>query len=370
MVHAARIEASASSENVARARAGAPRHGFNRLLVSVTICAPGESRCATIDGVMLDTGSVGLRLEAFATPRWLRLPPMVHPDGGAMGECVYFTRDQAWGRLYRADVRLGGVEAAGLPIQIIDEPDQARPAACALSGVDPTSNGTLGVGPQRLDCPGDCRQSRTWPGYFRCDERGCAPIAGAMPPALRLPNPILSFTGHDNGIVFDFPEAPVGGAAAIAGTVTLGVAGEDAAGLDPAHVLRLDPRGGFVTVHDGRSYPDSVIDSGASASLARDDAPRCVDMDWAFCATPERELDATLVGADGVSLPARMRIGDYRAILASGLGASGSATATASGGFVWGAPFFFGRRVILVVDGQSARGLQGPFFAFAPHRAP
>ena len=49
--------------------------GYNRLLVSVTVCEPGTERCTRIDDVMVDTGSTGLRLEASAVPDWLRLPP-------------------------------------------------------------------------------------------------------------------------------------------------------------------------------------------------------------------------------------------------------------------------------------------------------
>ncbi len=58
-----------------------PHAGFNRLLVSVTVCEPGTERCARIDDVMVDTGSTGLRLKASAVPDWLHLPPFPGPDG-------------------------------------------------------------------------------------------------------------------------------------------------------------------------------------------------------------------------------------------------------------------------------------------------
>ena len=40
---------------------------YNEPFVSVTLCAPGSTtNCQTIDHVLLDTGSVGLRMEASA----------------------------------------------------------------------------------------------------------------------------------------------------------------------------------------------------------------------------------------------------------------------------------------------------------------
>jgi hypothetical protein len=37
-------------------------YAYNQPYVSVTLCAPGTSNCQTIDHVLVDTGSVGLRI--------------------------------------------------------------------------------------------------------------------------------------------------------------------------------------------------------------------------------------------------------------------------------------------------------------------
>ena len=74
-----------------------PHSGFNRLLVSVTVCEPGTERCARIDDVMVDTGSTGLRLEASAVPDWLRLPPFPRSDGRPLAECLRFVHGTASG---------------------------------------------------------------------------------------------------------------------------------------------------------------------------------------------------------------------------------------------------------------------------------
>src|SRR5215475_5398074 len=50
------------------------KFGFvNAPYVTVTICAPGTGNCATIDHVLVDTGSSGLRLLRSAVPASLGL---------------------------------------------------------------------------------------------------------------------------------------------------------------------------------------------------------------------------------------------------------------------------------------------------------
>ena len=178
---------AAEAPNVVTLTMRTPRSGFNRMVVQVTVCAPGTQSCATIDDVMVDTGSTGLRLEASAVPSWLRLPPVLGPDRKALAECLRFVADDAWGPLERADLRIGGLEASGLPIQIIDDAPAAQPASCPRSEVNPTSNGTLGIGSHLTDCPGECRQFESAPFYFQCggralrsDRRACC---GGLPAA-------------------------------------------------------------------------------------------------------------------------------------------------------------------------------------------
>ncbi len=93
-------------------------------------------------------------------------------------------------------------------------------------------------------------------------------------------------------------------------------------------------------------------------------------MTWAFCVSPERTLDATMVGADGTHVPVAFKVGDYRSAMDRHVGAwDGFAEAAnaSSQAFVWGAPFFLGHRVALVFDGMEVggtKGLRGPFYAF------
>lgn len=129
-----------------------PHSGFNRMVVSVTVCDPGTDHCATIDNVMVDTGSTGLRLEGSAVPSSLNLPAFTGANGKPLAECLRFVHDDAWGPLYRTDMRIGGLTAKNLPVQIIADDVRPRPVGCPTSTARPTSNGTLGIGPHLLDC--------------------------------------------------------------------------------------------------------------------------------------------------------------------------------------------------------------------------
>ena len=347
-----------------------PHSGFNRMVVQITVCVPGTQSCTTIDDVMVDTGSTGLRLEASAVPPWLRLPAVLGPNHQPLAECLRFVGDDAWGPLQRADLRIGGLTASGLPIQIIDDAAAPQPASCPRSDVHPTSNGTLGIGSHLTDCQGECRQSQSAPLYFQCEGERCDPLEGPVAEAYRLPNPVSSFDGHDNGVVFDLPDLADEGSVDSVGTLTIGVgtAGDDR--LDAAAIVILNERGRFMTLYGGRDYPDSYIDSGTETLIVPDDAlPRCSGMTWAFCVAPVVTREAVMVGRDGARYELAFRVGDYRHIRQRGFGASAEIAVAAmprSGAFVWGAPFFLGKRVAVVLEGRavpSVAGLEGPFYA-------
>ena len=363
-------DGAAEAPNVVTLTMRTPHSGFNRMLVQVTICLPGTRSCATIDDVMVDTGSTGLRLEASALPPWLRLPPVLGPDRKSLAECLRFVADDAWGPLERADLHIGGLTASGLPIQIIDDATAAQPPSCPRSEVAPTSNGTLGIGPHLTDCQGGCRQSEAGPVYFECDDGHCNPVEGPVGQAYRLPNPITFFDRHDNGVVFDLPDAAADGSFESIGTLTFGVGTGGNDPLDSAAILKLDERGRFTTLYAGNAYPDSYVDSGTETYIVPDNAlPRCSGMPWGFCVAPAATREATMVGRDGTRTAMPFQVGDYRRIRRSGFGASADlavAAAPGSGAFVWGAPFFIGKRVAVVLEGRSVPGsaqLVGPLYA-------
>ena len=103
----------------------------------------------------------------------------------------------------RADVRLGGLSAPDIPIQIIEDGPREQPGGCAGSDLLPTANGTLGVGPHLLDCQDACEQVATASSVFGLHEGSRVPVRGAVALAFRVPNPVSRFPGHGNGVVID-----------------------------------------------------------------------------------------------------------------------------------------------------------------------
>jgi hypothetical protein len=141
---------------------------INIAYVSVTVCTPGTSgptaACQTIDHVMLDTGSSGLRILNSALSPKLNLPAVTNSNG-AIGECMVFADGITWGSVLTADVYMGGEVAPSIPIHVIgDKPGGVSgvPADCvshSSGNIEDTqaslgANGILGVGLFVNDCDG------------------------------------------------------------------------------------------------------------------------------------------------------------------------------------------------------------------------
>src|SRR5215210_6064106 len=95
-----RANAAALADNEVRITVdgGTDGNSVNSPFVEVTVCAPGGSDCQTIDHVLLDTGSYGLRIAASALgARLSALPAVKAPDGGALAECAGFVSGYTWG---------------------------------------------------------------------------------------------------------------------------------------------------------------------------------------------------------------------------------------------------------------------------------
>src|ERR1700719_1135963 len=62
---------------------------INEAFTSVTVCAPGStSNCQTIGGILVDTGSPGLRILSSALT--ISLPQQTNSSGNPIAECAAF----------------------------------------------------------------------------------------------------------------------------------------------------------------------------------------------------------------------------------------------------------------------------------------
>ena len=168
---------------------------FNGAFTSVTICAPGRSTgCQTIDGVLVDTGSTGLRVLSSALT--LSLPQQVGASGAPIVECAQFLDGFTWGPVQTADVKLAGEQASAVPIQVIDERAFPNiPTACSSAGVAEDTldklgaNAILGIGLFRQDCGPAARSSGrpTLVCTTRARRRGASRLPCRSPTSCRIP---------------------------------------------------------------------------------------------------------------------------------------------------------------------------------------
>lgn len=395
--------------------------------VTVTVCAPGSNTaCATIDHVILDTGSYGLRVlkSKVAT---LGLPPVtlaanaaltVPTPAGTAVECYPFVVGGLWGPLARADVLIGGETASQIPVQLIDDTGTAGfgpPADCLAatnnqvlaSATALQANGVLGVGMVSLDCGASCdplpdpatgladnRYLGSHVQYYVCPDANSANcLPAAIPSSQQLQNPVVHFaSGNNNGTLISLPALPTLGAGLARGRLVFGIgtqannqiaasAKKFAVDTDPAHYATTYL---FITTTLGaNSYTQSYIDSGSNGLFFDDTSisRNCQTNSGAhagcwYCPTGTLALTATLTGyGPGQSGTADFSLASADALFTAS-GSNGSSTfnslafATLGGSvgqgaqtFVWGLPFFYGRTVYTSIWRQ-ALSTNGPWYAF------
>lgn len=102
---------------------GPANNYVNGRFTDVTICVPGSTNCQTIQNVMIDTGSEGIRL--LSSQVSLSLPAISDSNGNALQECVAFADGSyVWGPIVGADVQLAEEKATSVPVQTIYAPNE------------------------------------------------------------------------------------------------------------------------------------------------------------------------------------------------------------------------------------------------------
>ena len=354
---------------------GLPGSGAtDEAFVSVTLCIPGTTKCQTIDDVLVDTGSTGLRIMAKALSSGFTLPTQTTTAGGTLVECEQFEGAYQWGPVRLADVQLGGEVARKLPVHIVGDPAfTSVPAACSSCGppqltpAELGANGLLGISTFVYDCGVECASSSPLTAfYYSCAGADCTVASAALDQ--QVTNPIALLETDNNGALLRFPAVPASGAVSLTGQLIFGIGTQPNNGLGDAKVLKVDAYGNFTTVFDGQTLSQSYIDSGTNL-LGFGDAsiPTCSgSLGYLYCPTSPLMLTAENKGMDGVTSTVTFEVGN-----ASTLYAMSSYTAFddiagpgGSGSFIWGFPFFIGRSVYVGLLGKTTPGGEGPFFAY------
>jgi hypothetical protein len=352
--------------------AGPTNSYFNGAFTTVMICVPGQSTCQLIDGVLVDTGSSGLRVLSSALT--LSLPQQVDSAGAPIVECNQFVDGITWGPVQTADIKLAGETASAVPIQVIGGPGFSTiPRACSSLG--PTentlaslgANGILGVSVFREDCGPGCTVAggANSGAYYSCPASGC--VVTALTLAKQLQNPVWLFARDNNGVMIQLPSVPAGGALTVTGSLVFGIGTQSDNALGSARVLTVDQIGNFTTVFNNQSYSSSFIDSGSNGLFFLDPAttglPLCrVSTDF-YCPPTLRTLSATHRGVNATTSAVTFSVGNVDA-LNGNFNAFSEIAGPNAGSFDWGLTFFFGRTIFTAIEGQSTPGGTGPYWAY------
>ncbi len=373
---------------------------YNEPFVSVTLCAPGSTtNCQTIDHVLLDTGSVGLRMQASVLNAGLlaALTAETGTNGNPVGECYQFVDGYVFGSVRQADFTLGGSKVAGLPLMVIGDagPFATAPSSCSASAGTFLNtvalfgaNGVLGIGVTATDCGALCAASvnQGAASYYDCPSSGCGAVitraANTSAPFEQLPNPVAAFSADNNGTIVSLPSVPTGGSPTLTGTLYFGIGTQTNNGLGSAVILPTSTSSGahgpglLTIIYKGQTLTDSYVDSGSSDLFFVDSSlTACTDKNLTgyYCPATPVSLALTLRAQNGAQTAVSQTLNSAQALLTTtnaavpgtGYNPTNSKTLQATpSSFDLGIPFFYGRKVYTAIEGRNAGGTVGPYIAF------
>jgi hypothetical protein len=374
--------------------AGPAQVGVNIPSVSVTICEPGTANCQTIDHILVDTGSSGLRIIASAlNSTAVNLPAATTPAGDPLFECFTFADGYSWGSVRAADIQLADGRAANLRVQLIADP--AIPTAPTDCSEDPTvnppspmasqntvaevgANGILGVSVFLQDCGSVCETIASPNGrgfYYACPAGVCSGTTILV--AEQVQNPVSRFATNNNGVTIVLPAITAVGQDTVSGALVLGIDSQSNNQLGSAAVLGVDPfSGSFTTIFNGSTYTlGGSIDSGSNGNFFSDTAlTACTSSLYAgwYCPATAVTLSATNQGVGTSTATSTVSFSVASISALSNANPSFAAYDNIAGtlfqsfgGFDWGLPFFYGRSVSVAFEGQPTAAGNGPFVAYA-----
>jgi len=370
---------------------------INTAFITVQVCVPPAfSTCQTFDHIEIDTGSVGLRILADAADTSgatfnLALPPVAGNAGQVLAECLHFADGDSWGSVNTANISLpisGEKSSTPFNVHVIGASSAGAPPPDCIPSPSPPlqeentvlsfgANGILGVGPFINDCNpvGSCGTGNA-AGYFSCTTT--APVTCTALPnpgaslAQQIPNPVTLFAKDNNGIIIELPAAANNGAAGLKnGALVFGIGTENNNALGSAVQLFADPQQGFISATlDGKSYPQSYLDSGSNGNFYSSSITTCPSPNdvW-YCPSSTVNENATLQGTNGTMGAAPFNVANADTLFMNNptftvfpeLAGPGTCTAQLCS-LDFGLPFFFGRNVYTAIEDPTTGS--APYFAY------
>jgi hypothetical protein len=174
------------------------------------------------------------------------------------------------------------------------------------------------------------------------------------------------------------PAVAAGGASNVTGSLIFGVDTQTDNASGAETVLEVDDSAELVMTFNGQTLANSFIDSGSNgiyfndSSITKCTAPpndptsQIVNF---YCPASTLNLEVSIQGTNGVMANnLTFGVGNTETMLNSNSDAypqlAGSLPAGNDGTFDYGLPFFYGKRVAIVVQGAKTTAGTGPYIAF------
>jgi hypothetical protein len=303
-------------------------------------------------------------------------------QGRTIEECVTFGGGQTWGPVALADVTLAGEAAAKLPVQIMDDTNAGAPppATCGSNGTllntvaGFSANGVLGVGVFAQDCGAACVSAASpLPMYYGCTGAGVCTAENVVL-ADQVTNPVAAFAADNNGLIVSMPNLiNANGDASVQGEVIFGIATQadnalPAAGLT---VLGANGSGDFTATYNGGTTAlPALIDSGTD-DYAFNDPTLTVCSTGSFVgdycpamAPKSVSVVNSGVGTNNATNTVTFAIADPNNFVTGAAAFEGLAGGAGATNFIWGMPFFYGRKIYIGIDQKMTGMYTGPYYAY------
>lgn len=369
-------------------------NSFNVPFITITVCAPGSAtNCATIDHVIVDTGSVGLRIPNAtlqANPALAAALPTTQVNGQDLSECYIYAAGYFYGSVRSVDLQIAGERALSMPVQIGGDlspvPSQCSTLVQGASEIDSPAalggNAIIGVMGNPADCGNGCTSATNQqnPRYFGCASGGTCSIVG-VPVDQQVPHPVSAFVQDNNGYSIELPSIDDAmGAVSPMGTLTFGIGTQDDNDLpDDANVFELDASSQLTTFSSqmsSMSYGLTLFDSGTAFYLVTAPSiPTCTSQQTQglYCPTSLQKLTASITDSKGKTGSTTVKIANADSLFTAASAATtafddlavDSAVAQQPAElFIMGLPQFYGKTIYFGIKGQTAGSHAGPFYAF------
>lgn len=353
--------------------------------VSVTICSPtNPTSCQTIDNVLIDSGSVGLRIFKSILNSSLVLP-LESAGNSTIANCVgYGDLSANWGPLAIANITLSNESTTqSIPIQLIDSSYANGGSKCLNSFNNTRSsfhlenspeefgfNGILGVAPIIYD---------NITGYFSCTDSLCLDETEIIHEvtSLLMTNPIAFLPeSYGSGITFKLPTLDNNGATNVVGYAIFGVGSNNdnifESGINIYHIYTDGSSNCnyylFIcmptTLLTNTTIQYGFLDTGSNFFSFNDD--NISNTDGFYTPNSMRTLYASNTSENGEVITTSFNIANiYNLFNNTNNTAFNNNGANGFDGFLdYGLPFFFGKTVYICFQDKTCNGIPGPYWAF------